>query len=272
MNVAPAQRFQHILRQLRLLSVADNLRYLAKTARLSRTNREFIAANPEFELPPKSLAYDAYSAPDWSFYKQSGMETAAWLAGIVNEYLAGHDSLKILEWGCGPARVIRHLAAAVGTAAEVYGSDYNPASIAWCRQHIAGVTFVPNGLEPPLPLAADQFDFIYAISVFTHLSEAVARHWVAELSRVVRPGGLLVVTTNGDSMQRSMLPPELQAYRESGFVIRGNFKEGKRCFLAVHSPAYARKDLFKGLEVVRHVPGGFPHTGQDYWILRKPAS
>jgi SAM-dependent methyltransferase len=272
MSLASAQRVQHILRRLRLLSVADNFRYLTKIVRLSRANREFIAANPEFDLPPAALAYDAYSAPHWSFYKQSGMETAAFLAGIIRQHLAANDALKILEWGCGPARVIRHLSAAVDAAAEIYGSDYNQATIAWCREHIPGVTFVPNGLEPPLPFNADQFDFIYSISVFTHLSESVAHQWVAELARVVRPGGFLVVTTNGDSMQKSMLGIELQAYRASGLVIRGDFTEGKRCFSAIHSPAYARKELFRNLEVVQHVPGGFPHTGQDYWLLRKPRS
>ncbi len=272
MSVASAQRFQHILRHMRLLGVADNFRYLTTVVRLRRNNREFIAANPGFDLPPKALAYDAYSAPHWSFYKQSGMETAAFLAGIIRQQLSGRDSLRILEWGCGPARVIRHLPAAVGATAEISGSDYNPASIDWCRKHIAGVTFVTNGLEPPLPFSAGQLDFIYAISVFTHLSEAVSRQWVAELSRVARPGGFLVVTTNGDSMQRSMLPAELQAYRTSGVVIRGHFTEGKRCFSSIHSPAYARQQLFKDLEVVQHVPGGFPHTGQDYWVLRKPGS
>lgn len=268
MNVASAQRFQHTLRQLGLLTVADKFRYLTKVVRLSRANREFISAHPEFDLPPKTLAYDAYSAPDWSFYKQSGVETAAFLAALIQQRLGGHDGLKILEWGCGPARVIRHLPAALGAGAEIYGADYNPASIAWCRKHIPDVTFASNGLEPPLPLGAGEFDFIYAISVFTHLSEPVAHRWVAELSRVARPGGFLVVTTNGDSMP--MLPAELEAYRASGIVIRGNFKEGKRCFSAIHSPAYARKELFKDLEVVQHVPGGFPHTGQDYWVLRNP--
>jgi SAM-dependent methyltransferase len=271
MSVASAQRFQHILRHLRLLSVADNFRYLTTVVRLSRNNREFIAANPGFDLPPKALAYDAYSAPDWTFYKQSGAETAAFLAGIIRQRLGGKEGLKILEWGCGPARVIRHLPAAVGGAGtEVYGSDYNPASIAWCRQHIPHINFVSNGLEPPLPLGAGQFDFIYAISVFTHLSEAVSQQWVAELSRVARPGGMLVVTTNGDSMQRVMLPAEQQAYRASGVVIRGYFKEGKRCFSTIYSPVFARNELFKGLEVVQHAPAGFPHTGQDYWVLRKP--
>lgn len=272
MNVASAQRLQHILRHLRLLGVADNFRYLTKTVRLSRSNREFTAANPEFALPPKALAYDAYSAPDWSFYKQSGMETAAFLAALIKQHLPGNDGLKILEWGCGPARVIRHLPTAVDAAAELCGSDYNPASIAWCREHIPNVTFVANELEPPLPLKAGQFDFIYAISVFTHLSEPVAHRWVSELSRVARPGGFLVVTTNGDSMQKSMLRAEMQAYRASGLVVRGHIQEGKRCFSAIHSPAYARKELFKELEVVQHVPSGFPHTGQDYWVLRRPAS
>lgn len=270
MNAGATQRIQHVLRHLRLLGIADKYRYLTKLARFRAANRRFISANPEFKLPPKSLAYDAYSAPNWNFYKQSGIDTAKFLVSILETQFPDLGKLTVLEWGCGPARVIRHLPAAIGHDARIHGSDYNPTSIAWCVENIPGVTFSLNELEPPLSFEAAHFDCIYGISILTHLSETIALKWVAELIRVVRPGGIVVLTTNGDSICKSLLPHELAAYRSCGVVIRGHFKEGKRCFSAIHSPRYARERLFQDFEILQHVPAGFPHTGQDYWILKRP--
>src|SRR5690606_28551620 len=47
----------------------------------------------------------------------------------------------------------------------------------------------------PLSLPDASFDFIFAYSVFSHLNEASARHWMSEFHRVLRPGGVVAVTT-----------------------------------------------------------------------------
>jgi SAM-dependent methyltransferase len=44
-------------------------------------------------------------------------------------------------------------------------------------------------------LPTSTFDIVYAYSVFSHLNESVHLAWVQDLTRVLRPGGLLVVTT-----------------------------------------------------------------------------
>jgi SAM-dependent methyltransferase len=265
------QRVKYLLRQSRLLRMAEYVRYWIKLARLNRPNKAFISANPQFKLPPQALAYEAYSAPDWHFYKKSGIETAAFLARIVKEHLPAVDGIKILEWGCGPARVIRHVPAAVGGNADIYGADYNPATISWGTSNIPNISFVANLLKPPLTFEPGFFDFIYAISVITHLSEVVTQQWIAELFRVARPGAVLVITTNGDSHRGGMLPKEKKAYQASGIVIRDRYEEGKRSFLAIHSPGYSRERLFHKFDILDHVAAAFPYTKQDYWVLRKPA-
>ena len=42
------------------------------------------------------------------------------------------------------------------------------------------------------------FDLIYAFSVFTHLAPAGQTFWIAELTRVLKPGGCLFLTTHGE--------------------------------------------------------------------------
>jgi SAM-dependent methyltransferase len=51
-----------------------------------------------------------------------------------------------------------------------------------------------NDPLPPTDLTADWFDLAFSYSVFTHMREDVHLAWLAELRRVVKPGGLLVLT------------------------------------------------------------------------------
>lgn len=56
--------------------------------------------------------------------------------------------------------------------AEFYGSDIDPEAIAWCKEHHADLAqFVVTPTSPPLPFEDNYFDFIYSISVFTHMPE-----------------------------------------------------------------------------------------------------
>ena len=105
--------------------------------------------------------------------------------------------------------------------------------------------------------------------MFTHLSQSTCERWIAELLRIMRPGGIFVTTTNGDSLKSKMLPDELLTYETTGVAFRDKFEEGKKMFAAVHSPAYLRAVLFKDLEILEHAPASFPFTSQDCWVLRK---
>jgi SAM-dependent methyltransferase len=265
------QLIQHTIRKMGLLPLVEKLRTFSTIIKYHFKNKKFLLENPNFSIPPQALAYDAYSAPDWNFYKKSGEETAVFLRDISIKYLQDLPSIKILEWGCGPGRVVRHIPLFFPSNANTYASDYNEATVKWCKQNILNVEFLLNDLRPPLKLGSNFFDFIYSISVFTHLSEENSHQWIAELYRIAKPGGILVISTNGDSRQKFMLNHELKAYLENGILIRGNVEEGKKMFWACHSPNYLKEKLFKKFEVLDFVGAGFPHTGQDCWILRKLA-
>ncbi len=43
-------------------------------------------------------------------------------------------------------------------------------------------------------LASDQFSLVIALSVFTHLTQVQAEAYLAELSRVLEPGGILLTS------------------------------------------------------------------------------
>ena len=67
-------------------------------------------------------------------------------------------------------------------------------AIEWCRRNLPG-RYEPIARRPPTRLSAAYFDVAYSISVFTHFDAVSEAEWLAELHRVIRPGGLLLVTT-----------------------------------------------------------------------------
>jgi SAM-dependent methyltransferase len=264
-------KVQTVLRNIGLLFLAEKVRYWWKLALLRKKNRIFKNDFPEFILPPSGLAFDAYSAPDWFFYKISGEGTAKFLKDVCENYFKNGTSLNsIYEWGCGPARVLRHLPPLMGSSVKVYGSDYNPETIKWCQNNLSNINFTLNGLVPPLGYPDNFFDFIYSISVFTHLSEETGLKWATELYRVLKPNGILLITTSGENAySQELLKSEKKKYKDTGVVVRDKYPEGKKMYLARHSPIYVREKLLRQYEIIKHSPSGFPFIEQDYWIARK---
>jgi SAM-dependent methyltransferase len=263
-------KIQNALRKIGLLPAAEYAQYLLRRWDLRKKNLAFVKAHPSFKLPPAYLAYDAYSAPDWNFYKSSGEGTADFLVGLIHRHLSDRKNVAVYEWGCGPGRVIRHLPAKLNTEDSVFGSDYNPETIAWCSKNLPEIQFSMNKLNPPLPYEDNKFDFAYCISVFTHLSAENGLMWAREIHRVLRPGGVFVLTTAGDfSFETDLVDEEKTEYKEKGIVTRGNFEEGKKMFLARHNPKYVREALLKDFEILEHKTAGFPFILQDYWLVKK---
>ena len=90
------------------------------------------------------------------------------------------------------------------------------------------------------------FDFIYSISVFTHLSDAVSRQWANELLRVSKDGAILVITTNGNSRRKFMLSEELKNMKQQVLWLEVKLKKVKNVFFMPNTRIFKRK-LVQGL-------------------------
>jgi SAM-dependent methyltransferase len=127
-------------------------------------------------------------------------------------------------------------------------------------------------LEPPLPYEDGSFGLIYAFSVFTHLTEALQHAWMRECARVLRPGGLLLISTMGEYyLSRGRLSPsEQDAFRSGNVVVLYDGSPGTSLCSAYHPPVYVHKRLAREFDVVDFSPTaeGGPH---DLHLLRKPA-
>jgi SAM-dependent methyltransferase len=80
---------------------------------------------------------------------------------------------------------------------EVWGADIDARSIRWLQQHLSPPLRVMQSLpQPPLGLDGQSVDLIWAISVFTHLTDQ-SLPWLAELHRILKPDGLLMASYTG---------------------------------------------------------------------------
>lgn len=177
----------------------------------------------------------------------------------------------ILDFGCGVGRVVRQWKTLRGP--EVYGTDYNPVLIEWCKKHLTFAHFDVNSLAAKLNYEDEKFDFIYALSVFTHLPEELSDAWLKELARVIKPGGYLYLTTHGAYYFPERTPAEQARLARGEVVVVATEKAGSNACATFHPEAYVHKHFTGQFEIVDHRAGkAGMATEQDAWLLRKRAS
>lgn len=109
---------------------------------------------------------------------------------VIDAVLDGLDldaGARILDAGCGSGRNMVQLA----RRGTVTGIELAPASLEAARERGVGPV-VPGSLDEPLPFGDAAFDLALALDVLEHVEDDRAA--LAELARVVAPGGRLLVT------------------------------------------------------------------------------
>lgn len=103
----------------------------------------------------------------------------------------------ILDFGMGYGRILRLFVKDVDSA-HLYGVDVDRSILDEAiRLNVAG-TLLRIDPMGALPFPNAFFDIAYSFSVFSHLSPSSAHHWLIELIRSIRSGGLLLITTMTD--------------------------------------------------------------------------
>lgn len=229
-------------------------------------------ADDGYPLPPPVLIVRVTGeAKSQSWYLASGRDDARAISRLLKEHGVEMDSLRtLLDFGCGCGRIARHWHALQNV--EVHGCDYSAEMVAWCDQHLPFLTLHRNELAPPLPYASEEFDLVYAYSVFTHLSEGLQRRWVDEIGRVLRPGGLFLFSTLGRPWAKKALgPPELARFDGGEAVVTDADIAGTNRCLAYHPRHWVERELLTDLEMLDFREHGRGLTGShDFYLARRP--
>jgi SAM-dependent methyltransferase len=179
-----------------------------------------VAEDPLGPMPPTSLRVRVAGDEDADFFRADGQRTYADFAAAVERHGGFEGVRRMLDWGCGCARVTAHFLAD-GRAGEVHGVDIDGEAAAWCAGALPAGRFQQTGAYPPLPFPDGHFDLVVAYSIFTHLERGVQKLWLAEIRRVLSPGGLLLATVHGDFAAAFSFPDRIP--RTLGDRLRARF-------------------------------------------------
>jgi SAM-dependent methyltransferase len=131
---------------------------------------------------------------------------------LVRERCAVEPNHRILDIGSGSGRAAVHFARFLSPETSYEGLDVSLPLLEWCRREITprypNFRFTHADLSNTLyrrdagsdaagytfPYPDSSFDTAFATSVFTHLVPASARRYASEIARVLRPGGLALLT------------------------------------------------------------------------------
>jgi len=227
--------------------------------------RERFSLSSRIPLPPAGLRHRVGPNSSRAEFLRVGALCADDLMKVYAELGRRPESdRRWLDFGSGCGRVARHLIGREGARAPIRdytGIDVDRCQTAWAARQLPG-RFAVILAAPPTALAPGSFDVIFTISVFTHLDEAMQEAWLAELKRLLRPGGLLLATTHAPEIARTspgVTPGELARLGQRGFLFRpslGPFNEQS----AFHSEAYLQTTWSRHLELRGFFPfaiGGF---------------
>ena len=156
---------------------------------------------------PATADREGYHADRHYDYWLSGLTDWRTIHGALERHgtpLADGDG--VLEFGCASGRVLRHFLAQPPEV-DLWACDINGAHVDWVRRHLADarVKAFVNAPEPPLPIPDEALALVFAFSVFTHIDEAELA-WLAELRRVLRPGGVAFLTVHTDHTWSHLKP------------------------------------------------------------------
>jgi SAM-dependent methyltransferase/uncharacterized protein YbaR (Trm112 family) len=248
-----------------LRSAVRHLRPRIERARVNLARWSGGGRRQEPPLPDPHLIYAVSGTEESTWFLESGAFAAAEIRGALERSHIRMDQLgRILDFGCGAGRVLRHWRTLRGPA--LYGSDYNPELVRWCSANLPFARFAVNPLEGPLSYRGNRFDFVYAFSVFTHLTEPQQLYWIDEVKRVLRPGGLLYLTTHGEFYLPYVPAEKRDDFRRGGVVVTGGDRAGSNICAAFHPEPYVLSVLAKGLRCLEFAPGRFP---QDAYLFQK---
>ncbi len=198
----------------------------------------------------------------------NGEKGASWIRELLRRNSIQMGG-RILDFGCGCGRVLRFWKDLKCGGGGLYGTDCNPGLIGWCAENLDFAEVTVNDPSPPTRYQDGFFDLVYAISVFTHLSEEMQGRWLKELMRITAPGGHIIITVHGRSRTGVLDPEQIDRFEQGELVIRGGRYSGSNVCGAYHPRNYLLELSEGGLEEVDYVESGATDAAQDVQLFRR---
>lgn len=200
---------------------------------------------------------------------EDGELTAHEIMNSIKEYVPATS--QILDLGCGPARITRHLQKFAG-ASNIYASDPNIETMLWNQKNIPNIRFAVQEKDPPLPFQDEYFDLVIGFSVLTHIPGQDQKKWLHEIHRILQTNGIAWLTTHGHYFIKRLSQKEKKEIETKGVYNTHYHQPGHRMMSTYHLPEKWKIVLEEKFEILEYWDGEkYPNKAgkQDLWILRK---
>ena len=236
----------------------------------------FDAERESDPFPPGDNIYRVIGNHATASYQLGGATVAKRLDSYVRR-LTGKGFSQIgpvLDWGCGCGRVSRYLRKLGCT--DLVGADVDATNVDWCRENMPWLDAKLIGFDPPMPFEDERFSLVFGISIFTHLREEAQFAWLSELGRVLKPGGLAILTVMTSHQLALQLSDAgtIEKLDDTGFLVTEDNDqihigdgEVNDYVNTYHSEGYIYENWQDNFDLVGIVP--FLGAHQDAVVLRK---
>ncbi|MDQ6883916.1 MAG: class I SAM-dependent methyltransferase [Candidatus Dormibacteraeota bacterium] len=142
-----------------------------------------------------ALNYQRWQDWDWSNLGEEWSASEEWKQSLIDEVMLKYlrPETTILEIGPGAGRWTETLQRIAGHLTVV---DLSDRCIELCRQRFAGASnmeFHVNDGKTLSAVAASSIDGVWSFDVFVHIAPREIGSYIAEIGRVLRPGGIAVI-------------------------------------------------------------------------------
>ena len=196
---------------------------------------------------------------------------------LLRQATAGRSGVTVLDCGCGTGNNLELLS----RFGRAYGFDLTAVGLRIGRE--AGRTRLALASVTDVPFPSNAFDVVTSFDVLYALHEPQERAAVAEMYRVTRPGGYVIVNVAAMNVLRgdhSILGGEVQRYsrdrlgevlRNAGFVVERITYTNAVLFLPILAVRAAQR--WRGLKAAGESTGDFhvppaPLNSALAWALR----
>lgn len=208
-------------------------------------------------------------------YLEGGRSNAFQVAAAAKRLLKREPS-SILEFASGYGRVTRHLRTAFPNA-DLVASDIHPEACSFIHEKI-GVRALVSTVDPAGLSVGTGYDFIFVLSLFSHLPHKTFGAWLNALYSTLVPGGVLLFTTHGEVSKTYFHGIDLSREEAGdGWIYRRKSDQPDLDIedygTMIVTPRYvaAAVEGCDGARLKSFVAGAWL-THQDEWAIERPAA
>jgi SAM-dependent methyltransferase len=222
-------------------------------------------------IPPKHLQIRVAGAYYPTFF-QHGKDMFYDLEDFLKSAgLSMFDFDRILDFGCGCGRFMIPMSFLLPPK-KISGTDIDKEAIQWFKENYPCFHDLDvNGFNPPTKYAGATFDFVFSISIFTHLPEEMQHAWLKELSRIIKPGGYGIFTTHGENHFHHLNQAARTELLTRGFYyLAGDTTDGLPEFYqtSFHTGEYVQREWSRYFDVLAIRKNGVGKA-QDAVLVKK---